>query len=71
MSKSPLPGEHRCDCCGIDFFKRPESIYTFVYKKHIRHFCGWTCYEKCLKLKKAKKYEELDRILDEVIKYED
>lgn len=58
--------EKYCDCCGRYYVESRASIYRLKYKGKTKAFCSYTCYVKLQKLKEDKKYEEIDKIFNEV-----
>ena len=55
---------YTCCVCGKKHVRRPGNMYKINYDKRVRHFCGYNCYMKIIRLKEQKKHEEIREIFE-------
>lgn len=51
-----------CDICGKQYIKAYGHMYKMSYRSKTKCFCSYTCWNKVMKLKENKNFDELDTI---------
>ena len=55
-----------CCCCGNPYLENKQSVYKLTIKGRVYRYCSYKCYRRIQVLREDKKYEEIDKILNDV-----